>query len=211
MKYLLWTLLTSATICLAKEPLEKKHQEIFTKFDHMSTDFKQVIYKKLRNRKMEREGTAHFSRPNSFRWNFNHPLLGMEEFYYDGQTLTHYQEKEAVVTHYNANIGLAKELNQVVQLVLDPTTLLNRYDIAEINEPSKQTIFKLTPRPGTATEIKQITIKVSDQKKYVEAVRIEYLDENYTHFQFKNPVFSDNKPNIFKFSRKGAFTIRSHG
>lgn len=203
-------LLYSSSI-FANSDLKKKHQNLFSKIDHISLSFNQTIYKKLRDRKMNRKGKAFFSKPNNFRWDFVNKDLGNEEFYYNGKTLTHFREREATVTNYNANIGLAKELNEVVNLVLDPGTLYTRYDISDLKKSKGQTSMTLTPRAGMATEISLIKIKVSDQRKYVKNIKIVYLDGNYTHFRFKNPRFSDNDLKIFSFSKKGNFTVRNHG
>ena len=211
MKLLITAILLISTMAQGKDNLKKAHKDLFTKIDHISVQFKQTIYKKLRNRTLSRSGQAYFSKPNYFRWNFENKDFGTEEFYYNGKTLTHFREKEAVVTNYNTNVGLAKELNEVVSLVLDPQTLSNRYDITKAKKEKKQTHLSLTPRPGVATEIASINVKVSDQRKYVKEVKIIYLDGNYTFFQFKNPRFSPNDLKIFTFSKKGSFTVRNHG
>ena len=211
MRFILCLLLAIPGISLAKNDIAKKHQDIFAKVEHISVSFEQIIYKKLRDRTMKRKGKAYFSKPNYFRWNFNNKNFGNEEFYYNGKTLTHFREKEALVTNYNANIGLARELNEVVNLVLDPRTLYIRYDTSNFKQIKGTSSMTLTPRAGIATEIAEIDIKVSDQRKYVKNIKIVYLDGNYTHFKFKNPRFSVNKPELFIFSKKGKYTIRNHG
>ncbi len=211
MKALLVSILAMASCLVYGDDLRSKHNDLFKNIDHMEVDFSQTIYKKLRNRKINRSGTAYFSKPNFFRWNFMSEQLGSEEFYYNGKTLTHFRANEKLVTNYNANIGLARELNEVVSLVLDPQTLSNRYDLVNSSKAKGQTVLTLRPRVGAATDISQIEIKISDQEKYVRGIKIEYMDENYTQFVFKNPKFSPNDKKIFIFSKKGEFTFRHHG
>ncbi|SMF69968.1 outer membrane lipoprotein carrier protein LolA [Pseudobacteriovorax antillogorgiicola] len=211
MKFFIAYILLIPSLLFAEKDIKKEHQDLFSKIDHISVQFKQTIYKKLRNRTINRQGEAHFSKPNYFRWNFVNKDFGNEEFYYNGKKLTHFREKEKVVTHYNANVGLAKELNEVVNLVLDPSTLHNRYDTSKVEKEKNQTKLTLSPRAGVATEIASIEVKVSDQRKYVKDIKILYMDGNYTQFQFKNPRFSANDLKIFTFSKKGSFTIRNHG
>ena len=200
-----------STAAVGSADVKVKHQKLFDNVEHIRVDFDQTVYKKLRDRKLNRSGRAYFTKPNKFRWNFSSKKLGDEEFYYDGQKLTHYRAAEKTVTNYNANIGLAKELNEVVSLVLNPQNLYNRYDIVDSKSTTGQTKIALKPRGGVATDVKAIAIVINDEKKFVEDIKITYMDDNYTTFAFKNPVFDANPMDLFQFSKKGKFTIRDHG
>lgn len=200
-----------ANLGVASPELQKKHEQLFKDVKHLSVDFEQTVYKKLRDRKLERSGNAYFSQPNSFRWNFSSKKLGDEEFYYNGKKLTHFRASEKTVTNYNTNIGLAKELNEVVQLVLSPQNLYDRYEVTDTKSKGAQTEIALKPKPGNTTDIKTIGIVINDKQKFVETVKITYMDNNYTKFKFANPKFSTNKPDLFRFTRKGKFTVREHG
>ena len=69
---------------------------------------------------------------------------------------------------------------------------------------SKRLLFTLKPKkPGLSSDIRIIKVKISDTRKYVKEVKIQYDDENYTLFKFKNPKKSVIDDNIFTFSKKG--------
>lgn len=207
---LIFFLITFDSLLLAGD-LGSTQGQLFKNIDHMEVDFQQVIYKKLRNRKIKRSGKAYFSKPKFFRWNFQSKELGVEEFYYNGKILTHFRESENLVTNYRANVGLARELDEVVKLVLDPQALKSRYEITDHSSSEGFTHVSLKPKAEAASDIHKIQIKVSEKEKYVQTIKIDYMDENYTQFSFKNPKFAPNSKEIFSFSRKGAFTIRDHG
>ncbi|MCX6128791.1 MAG: outer membrane lipoprotein carrier protein LolA [Proteobacteria bacterium] len=188
-----------------------KHEKMFASIDHLSVDFTQITYKKLRDRSISRSGNAFFSKPNMFRWNFNSEKTGLEEYYFNGEILSHFQEKDKLVSHYNTNAGLARELQEVVSLVLDPKALLTRYKLKDIKSEAGRTQAILVPISSGSSDIDTIFVKVSDLKKFVEEVQIFYLDGNNTQFLFKNPLTRSNDPKIFSFSRQGSFTVRHHG
>ncbi len=214
MRYLiigLFCLALGGSEILAQQKLSDKQEQLFSSIDHLSVDFTQSTYKKLRDRTISRTGTAHFSKPDMFRWNFSSDSSGLEEYYFNGSRLTHYREKEKVVNHYNTNAGLARELNEVVSLVLDPKTLLSRYKLKESKSEGGHTSVILNPMSRESTDVDSIFVKISDTQKFVEEVQIFYNDGNNTKFSFKNPKMMANDKKIFIFSRTGNFTIRQHG
>lgn len=195
----------------AAEPVEAKYDQIFSSIDNLSVDFTQTTYKKLRNKSIVRQGDALFSKPGMFRWNFTNDKAGLEEYYFNGERLTHYREKENLVNHYTTNAGLARELKEVVTLVLDPKALFSRYKVKESKSSNKKTTVTLEPKSKDGTDITSINVQVEDWQKYVEDVQIFYNDGNNTRFSFKNPKKGKNDPANFIFSRKGNFTVRHHG
>jgi outer membrane lipoprotein-sorting protein len=209
--FLVLSLLTSPAARAAEPKLQDKYAEIFSSMDHVAVDFSQTTYKKLRDRSTIRSGNALFSKPGMFRWNFTEGKSGLEEYYFNGEKLTHYREKDRLVNHYNTNASLARELQEVVNLVLDPKILLDRYKVREIKSQGGRTHAILIPQQRESTDVDSIFVKVSDAKKFVEEVQIFYIDGNYTQFAFKNPVNKTNDPKIFTFSRQGNFTVRHHG
>ncbi|MFW7380050.1 MAG: LolA family protein [Oligoflexus sp.] len=195
----------------SSKDLAEQYGKLFSNIDHLQVDFTQITYKKLRDRRHTRTGKAYFSKPAKFRWNFEDQKAGLEEFYFDGDTLTHFKEKEKLVTHYKANVGLARELREVVNLVLDPQALFDRYHVTSSETKGSLTSIELSPRSAVATDIQVLKVTVSDQTRSVQQVKILYMDENYTEFTFKNPIAKPNDPKLFRFSRNGSFTIRTHG
>lgn len=196
---------------LAAELVEAKYDQIFSSIDNLTVDFTQTTYKKLRNKTNVRQGDALFSKPGMFRWNFTNDKAGLEEYYFNGDRLTHYREKENLVNHYATNAGLARELKEVVALVLDPKALFSRYKVKDSKSANQKTTVTLEPKSKEGTDITSINVQVEDGQKYVEDVQIFYNDGNNTRFSFKNPKKTKNEPSVFTFQRKGNFTVRHHG
>lgn len=195
----------------AEQPAEAKYDQIFSSIDNLSVDFVQTTYKKLRNKSTVRQGDALFSKPGMFRWNFTNDKAGLEEYYFNGERLTHFRQKENLVNHYATNAGLARELKEVVTLVLDPKALFSRYKVKDSKTANQKTTVTLEPKSKEGTDIETINVQVEDTEKYVEDVQIFYNDGNNTRFSFKNPKKTKNDPAVFNFSRKGNYTIRNHG
>lgn len=195
----------------AQEKLESKYDAVFSTIDNLSVDFTQTTYKKLRNKTTVRSGDALFSKPGMFRWNFTSDKAGIEEYYFNGERLTHFRSKENLVNHYNTNAGLARELKEVVSLVLDPKELFARYKVKSSKSANQKTVVALEPKSKEGTDIQSITVQVEDAQKFVEDVQIFYNDGNNTRFSFKNPKKTKVDPSVFIFSRKGNFTVRHHG
>lgn len=203
--------LLSATPAFAQGQLAGKYEQLFSTVDNLTVDFTQTTYKKLRNKTVTRSGVAFFSRPDMFRWNFGDEKTGVEEYYYNGERLTHFREKEKLVNHYNTNASFARELQEVVSLVLDPKELFSRYSVKDSKTEGGRTSVILVPKQKDGTDIDSIIVKVVDAQKFVEDVQIFYVDGNNTQFSFRNPRKSKNEASLFIFSRKGNFTVRHHG
>jgi outer membrane lipoprotein-sorting protein len=195
-----------------QKKVEREYKKMFRSIEHMTVDFDQIIYKSLRKRKISRKGIAYFSKPSMFRWDFSDKGQGIEEFYFDGNQLTHFREGEKLVTHYKAGTGIASELSEVVDLVLDPVKLFNRYQVEKITKTKEQDAeVRLVPRAALSSDIEAIFVTVAGGKGHVKATKILYMNENYTEFLFSNPRFTTNPLQLFIFSRKGPFTVRTHG
>lgn len=191
---------------------EVQFKKIFDSTNYITVDFQQTVYKALRKRKTTRSGIAYFARPSSFRWDFYSKAQGGEEFYFNGKILTHFQEKEKLVTHYRADTGIAKELTDIVQLVLDPSALFNRYRItkARYKKDAKSPLLQVTlePRSALAIDIDSIQVDAALDQKYIQKIKIVYMNKNYTKFDFYSPRFDRNSPALFTFNKKGQFTVR---
>lgn len=192
------------------EKIQDKQEQLFASIDHLQVDFSQTTYKKIRDRSVTRSGTAFFSKPNMFRWNFTNDPSGAEEYYFNGEKLSHYREKDKIVNNF-AKVGQAQELREVVNLVLDPKALFSRYKLKESKSAGGNTDVVLVPISKDTTDVESIFIKVSDVQKFVEEVQIFYVDGNNTKFTFKNPKIQPNDPKIFTFPANRNVTVRNHG
>lgn len=203
-------LLASLPLEGAGDKIQDKQEQLFATIDHLQVEFSQTTYKKIRDRSVTRSGVAFFSKPNMFRWNFTSDPSGVEEYYFNGEKLSHYREKEKIVNNF-ARAGQAQELKEVVNLVLDPKALFSRYKLKDTKTTSGMTDVILSPISKDTTDVDSIFIKVSDSRKSVEEVQIFYIDGNNTKFTFKNPKFQANDSKIFTFPSNKNVTVRNHG
>ena len=175
-----------------------------TKIEHMSADIIQTNFKSLRKTTTTKEGRGFFSKPGIFKLSYQGEKTGLEEYYFDGKMLSHFLEKENLVKKYGTQSGQTRDLREVVLLVLDPKYLIKQYNISNAeNQPEKGLGIRevvLTSKTEGQTDISTINLKIGTQEKYVQEVRINYTDGNYTQLAFKNPSFKPNPSKIFKFT-----------
>lgn len=187
-----------------------KHENLFSNLEFLKVDFKQTVHTSLRDKTRTREGQASFAKPGNFFWQFK-DKKAVEEYYFDGKTLSHYRSNEKAVTHYGTKSGLQKELQAIVDLVLDAEKLLSQYDAVDVKTAKGVTSMKLIPKVKDQTDIVSISVQVSEKSKYVQDVKIEYKNGNYTAFTFQNPNTSPIPAKTFQFSDPGGVKVRRIG
>ena len=186
----------------------EKHDTLFTSHDNLTVQFSQTIYRKLRNKTIERKGQASFAKPNKFYWLFENDKLGNEEYFYDGKSLSHYLPKERLVQHYGSTSSLSKQLQDIIDMVLDGKKLLLRYKAQSITNEKDNTFATLVPSvEDPNNEIQKIEIKVSDQRTFIKEIKIMYNDEGYSLFRFKNPRTSVIPADRFVFHKPAGLTV----
>lgn len=211
---LIFTLVSAAAAAQAPTPaaapsLEQKHENLFATMDHLAVSFTQTVYRKMRNKTFERSGQAFFSKPARFRWIFDDKNSDGEEYYFNGESLAHFQKKDNMVTYYSTKTGLVNDLQEIVDLVLDSRKLLGRYDAKDVVTEKNNSSFRLVPK--VSGDIKEIGVKVSDERKYVKEVKFEYSDGNYSLFRFKNPRTKDIDPGTYEFVNPGTVKVKKLG
>ena len=209
-------LVSSAAVAPAQTPtapanptLEQKHETLFGTMDHLAVSFTQTVYRKMRNKTFERSGQAFFSKPARFRWIFDDKNSDGEEYFFNGDALAHFQKKDNLVTYYSTKTGLVNDLQEIVDLVLDSRKLLGRYEPKDVVTEKNNSSFRLVPK--ATSDIKEIAVKVSDERKYVKEVKIEYSDGNYSLFRFKNPRTKEIDPKTYDFVNPGGVKVKKLG
>ncbi len=221
MKIMLRTLSLSLLVALSlpafaqagtskKKDVAAKHESLFSNLEFLKVDFKQTVHTSLRDKTRSREGQAYFAKPGNFYWQFR-DKKDVEEYYFDGTTLSHYRSDEKTVTHYGTKSGLQKELQAIVNLVLDAEKLLNQYDAVDVKTAKGITSMKLVPKTKEQTDIVDILVQVSEKSRYVQDVKIEYKNGNYTSFTFQNPNTAPIPLKTFQFSDPGGVKVRRIG
>lgn len=203
---------TLATTDAKTEQLSKEHESLFASLDHLQVDFTQKIFTALRKKTRTRQGKAAFSKPGSFHWAFTDKGAPVEEYFYDGTTLSHYVIPDKVVTHYGTRSGLQQELEAIVHLVLDAQKLFNQYQVVDTRKEGDLTRLKLTPRKKGQSDISSIEVAVaSTAPKYVKEVKIEYENGNQTSFSFANPVTTPIPAERYRFTNPGGVKVNRMG
>ena len=186
----------------------EKHDSLFANHDNLTVQFSQTIYRKLRNKTIERKGVASFAKPNKFYWLFENDNLGNEEYYYDGKSLTHYLAKDRLVQRYSSTSGLSKQLQDIIDMVLDGKKLLTRYTAKSVTNEKDSTLATLVPTvEDPNNEIQKIEVKVSNQRSFLKEIKILYNDEGYSLFRFKNPRTSEIAADRFVFHKPEGVTV----
>ena len=191
--------------------LKKKHKKIFAPLNFLTVNFDQQFYKALRRRTINRRGKAYFAKPGNFRWNFVDPKIGDEEYYFDGKVLSIFRKGDGVVTHYGSRSGFSRELQQVVDIVLDPGKLMKTYNYKELPAKTGNLNYLLSPKASTNTDITNIHIRISEQRRYIKRVKIQYDDGKHTTFSFKNPRINRIPASDFRFKNPGGVKEKSIG
>lgn len=191
--------------------VEQKHDHIFAKLDFLTVQFTQTSYRALRKNTKVSNGVAYFAKPVSFRWDFKKGEDTSEQYVFDGQTLSHYRKADKLVTHYGSRAGFANDLKEVVNMILDAKNLTQKYDIKFISEDKNATVAELTPKSKNSADIKLITLKLSEERKYIKSLKIEYQDGNYSQYEFKNPRFESIQKSIFQFKNPGGVAEKKIG
>ena len=189
--------------------LKKAHKDLFRSVSHLGVEFEQTSFRKLRNKKISRTGSALFSQPNKFKWVYTDKLLGIEEYYYDGSRFSHFVQRENLLTIYGSDTGLGKELQKIVDLILNTKDLLESYQPSDVKKLDTMTEVTLNPKDPMQSDIERIFIKISNKKKYIEQVKLSYQDGNYTAFVFSNPKTSPISASLYKFNGPKTVKIRT--
>ena len=185
------------------QEIDNTHKFLLGQTANISADFEHERFTSFRGRTKTREGTAHFAKPGSFRWSYQHKRHGEETMYFDGKTLSHYIERDNTVHHYAAGKGqLAKELGQVVDMILNPGSLLERFTATESKTSGGRHVYNLSPRLESS-EIQSLTIEIPSAKRFVKGISIEYRNGNRSTYRFENIKEGPIQPSTFKFRNPG--------
>ncbi len=185
-----------------QQNIKQEHQKIIASTNYLSVDFEQEIYSAFRKKTKNRHGHAFFAKPNSFRWTFTDGVKSIEEFFFDGETLSHFLTSENTVTHYGIASGFATELRSVVNMIIDPNQLSKSYDFVKVDKTPASVNIQMTPK-SNKSDIKQLTVVMNAAETQVEKVSIEYLDGNKSSYSFTKPVQDPIPVSNFKFKNPG--------
>lgn len=184
------------------DKVSKKHQNFIAAIQHLSVDFEQENYSSFRKNTRKRHGSADFSKPNFFKWSFMHKRYGEETYYFDGKTLSHFKKSDNLVIHYHKKASFSRELGDIVDMVLDPKSLLATYDEKIIKSSQEGVTYQLTPK-SKKSDINRIEIYIPEKKTHIQKISILYKDANRSTYRFTNPDTKKIPKKHFRFSNSG--------
>lgn len=167
----------------------RKIQAKLQDYRYLTLDFKQTIYKKLRDKTLSNQGEVYFKKPSSFRWVFKQSEP--EEWIYDGSDLLHYFPSRGYAHRYKAQAAKGKNLKEIVSMVLDFNSLLERYKVSSSFQEGS--IVNLTLDPKDRGEITQVSLILNLATNSISEVKLSFEGGNRSVFAFSNPRYNENK------------------
>ena len=167
-------------------------QSNIKKAEHLSVDFVQTRYTALRGKTLKRRGKARFSRPNLFRWTLEDPA---KDLIFDGKSFFEYDSESKSAAKYSPSGTNAKELTQIVDLVLNFDSLLKRYDMVFATEAGE--LVKIALKPKNDQEIIGVELQYDKRGDYVAYVRLDLANKNKLTHEFSSPVRSPISSEVY--------------
>jgi outer membrane lipoprotein-sorting protein len=151
--------------------------------EYLTVDFKQDIYRSLRNRHTISSGIAYFRRPNKFHWILQKPKK--MEWIYGGQTLVGIEGDSTIAKEYGVGNQQAHDLRQIVDMVMNFDSLLANYDVKHADDMGGSVMIELAPK--SSGEITAAVLTIDREKNYITTVKLKYTSDENTTFTFTNP------------------------
>ena len=179
-------------------------QSKLKKIEFLEIDFVQKIYTPLRNKTRIIEGKAFFAYPNKFKWIRSKPVK--EQITYDGSILSIYKPEEKTAVVLNSVSVQNQEIENITDMILDTSTLLDKYKVIESSLDDKIVFLKLYPKEE-GTNISEINLTVDLSKNYVDTLKIYYVDKKTWEFDFSNPKTKQLPVSFFKFKAPAGVSV----
>ncbi len=163
----------------------------------LTVDFTQTIYRSLRKKTTSRQGKGYFNKPNKFRWSLLKP--SQEDWIYNGNFLAHYLPDKKSIFKYQASAAKGKDLQHLIDMVLNFSTLLNHYQLLEAKQLEGKVRMQLKPKADGEIDSSEIVIDMT--KNYVSEVKLNFRGGNHTLFTFTNPNNNEIKEALFELPK----------
>jgi outer membrane lipoprotein-sorting protein len=161
----------------------KKAQAKIKSFDYLDVDFDLVAYGGLRKKESKSVGHAAFSKPEKFRWQTLSPIA--DEWLFNGKDLINYKPTTKEAIRFNSTGATAGGLKQIIDIVMNFDSLLQRYDVKKATQAEDKIAVELTPKKSG--DVASIDLTLALDKGFVSYVKIYYSNGNNSAFFFKNP------------------------
>lgn len=164
-----------------------------SKQNHFSLHFRQEIYRDLRKRTSTVLGLAYFSRPKRFRWIVQEP--DSNEWIFDGNDLYFDDLKRKQGTRYHADTAQARELRQVVDLIVDFAGVGKNYTAHDAKKTAAALEFKLTP--VKSSNVIELEVEIDRKQNYLKKLKLLFEGKNSSTFYFDQFKTYDSSPVTF--------------
>jgi outer membrane lipoprotein-sorting protein len=202
MGLMLWTIsAVGLSEILSVEDL-KAIQQKMRAADSLQADFKQVRYSSLRKKSTESTGHAVFAKPDKFRWSILKPVS--EEWLFDGTSLFNVKPDRKAALKYVSATDKAKELRDLVDLILNFDTLLSRYTLRRAELVRDKLLVILAPK--STSEIEEIEMTIIPEKSYVAEIKLGFENKNSLSYVFSEPSKNPLAANAFELEKSVKIT-----
>lgn len=191
--------LVAPTPILAKEPANsndltldqlKKIQADLKSHKYISVSFEQHLYRAWSKRESKSNGVAKFAMPDRFRWSIDNPYSKelMDEYIYDGKNFYHHSAESKRAYRFSTQMADAKEVMQIVDMVLNLKALFERYDFVEGTRDEDDVLFTIKAK-SKQNDVEKIDIVVAVKKSYISLLKLYFINKNTLTINFKLPEF----------------------
>lgn len=181
---LLWTsMITGSSAAPSKPPFEERLIQIQNDLHNPSflkVKFRQKLFKSLRKSTQISNGHATFQKPNQFRWTIDSPSAA--EWLFDGKTLTQHFPDEKRASSYPAGHSSGREISSIVDMVLHPSSLLQKYNLTKLTE--KAGVAQITFTPLHSIDLDKLEIKVHTRANVIASIHLFYQGGNRSDIEF---------------------------
>ncbi len=171
----------------------KQLQSKMKSSDSLTVDFVQTSYTATRDRSRKRQGQAVFRKPDKFKWMLETPVK--EYKIYDGKNFYDYSPDSKSAVRYAPSGAHAQELKQIVDLVLNVDSLLERYELTKASDDGGIILIELTPK--SASDITSVALHMSAKDGFISHLKLFMRNKNTLTHEFKNPRPQDVPPSAF--------------
>lgn len=170
----------------------KALQQKMKSASQLSVDFTQIKTSTLRPNKPSRSsGHAVFAKPTKVRWELIKPAG--ETLIYDGATLYSLNTKEKIATKYGSSAEKALEINEIIGVVLDFDSMLQKYTVTQRTKDGTALLLTLKPN-ATSSTIEKIEARIDGATASIQGVKLIFSNRdpketkrNTSEFTFSNP------------------------
>lgn len=162
--------------------------------DALTLDFTQSSYTALRGKTRQRRGQAQLSKTGKFKWMLETPVK--EYKIYDGSNFYDYSPDTHSAVRYAKAGEHATELKQIVDLVLNFDSLLEKYDLVKAETFDESVHVQLRPK-NPATDLVQVELILDLKKSYISSLKFDLKNKNTLTHEFSRPVREALPPSAF--------------